>query len=204
MVKKMSETLARKQGVTESEADDCVAGIQKGVGRMESLIADLLEYSRVAAEQNRYPHQPVSLDGPLAEALWSLQTAIKESGAEVAYAALPSVVADPRLIYQAFQNLIGNAIKYRGERRPLIQIAAKRQLDDWLISVSDNGIGIPMKYAERIFGVFQRLHSSDEYPGTGIGLAIVKRIIERHNGHIWVESEVGVGSTFFFTLPAAE
>jgi light-regulated signal transduction histidine kinase (bacteriophytochrome) len=171
---------------------------------MENLIADLLEYSRVASVHNLRPHQPISLDGPLAEALWSLQTSIKEAGAEIVHPSLPLVIGDPRLICQAFQNLIGNAIKYRGPHAPKIRIAARRQDDDWLISVSDNGIGIAMQYSERIFGAFQRLHSSDEYPGTGIGLAIVKRIIERHNGRIWVESEPGAGSTFYFTLPAAE
>jgi light-regulated signal transduction histidine kinase (bacteriophytochrome) len=114
---------------------------------------------------------------------------------------LPEVMADPIQLSQLLQNLIGNAIKFRGENKPLIHISAKRKKKEWVITVSDNGIGIPAEYTEKIFEMFQRLHNKKEYPGTGIGLATCKKIVERHGGRIWVESNPGRGSTFYFTLP---
>jgi two-component system, chemotaxis family, sensor kinase Cph1 len=127
--------------------------------------------------------------------------AIKESGAVVTSGVLPTVRADPLLLRLVFQNLIGNAIKFRNERPPAIHIDAKQEKAAWVFSVRDNGIGIEPQYSERIFEVFQRLHSRSEYPGTGIGLAICKKIVERHGGHIWVTSEPGKGATFCFTIP---
>jgi light-regulated signal transduction histidine kinase (bacteriophytochrome) len=127
--------------------------------------------------------------------------AIAESGAIVAHDDLPQIMADSAQLVRLFQNLIGNAIKFRGKKKPKIYISARREGHDWLFSVRDNGIGIEPAYAERIFVVFQRLHTREEYPGTGIGLSVCKKIVERHGGHIWVESEPGHGSTFYFTVP---
>jgi chemotaxis family two-component system sensor kinase Cph1 len=139
----------------------------------------------------------------LAAALANLEIALRESGARVSHDPLPRVMGDLVQLSQLFQNLIGNALKFRGEHPPAIHIGAKRQNTEWVFSVRDNGIGIEPQYYKRIFQIFQRLHSRNEYPGTGIGLAICKRIIERHDGRIWVESRFGKGTTFFFTLSEA-
>jgi light-regulated signal transduction histidine kinase (bacteriophytochrome) len=138
----------------------------------------------------------------LQEALKSLEPAIRESAGQVRAKTLPSVKASGTHLQLVFQNLVGNALKYRSpERPPVVQIEAQRQDGSCLFSVRDNGIGIESQYAERIFGVFKRLHTTDQYPGTGIGLAICKRIVERYHGRIWVESRPGEGSDFYFTLP---
>jgi light-regulated signal transduction histidine kinase (bacteriophytochrome) len=129
---------------------------------------------------------------------------IEESRATVTHDDLPHIMADSAQLVRVFQNLIGNAIKFRGREKPKIHISARREDQGWLFSVRDNGIGIEPESAERIFVVFQRLHSREEYPGTGIGLAVCKKIVERHGGHIWVESEPGNGSTFYFTIPDRE
>jgi signal transduction histidine kinase len=137
--------------------------------------------------------------------LWILHAAIQESGAEIVNCApLPKVIADPRMISRIFQNLIGNAIKFRSEDRPLVRISGKREGEMCVVAVSDNGIGMPMEYAQFVFEAFRRLHPQSQYPGSGLGLAGVKRIVELHNGRVWVESAPGSGSTFFFTLPSAE
>jgi light-regulated signal transduction histidine kinase (bacteriophytochrome) len=132
----------------------------------------------------------------------NLRVAIGESGASVVAGPMPTIQADPAQLTQLYQNLVSNSLKFRGESQPRIEIAAERRGSDWLFSVRDNGIGMEPQYRERIFLIFQRLHGRGEYSGTGIGLAICKRIVERHGGHIWVESRPGEGSTFFFTLPA--
>ena len=138
----------------------------------------------------------------LDEALSSLTVAIEESGAAVTSDALPTVMADASQLAQVFQNLIGNALKFRAEgRRPEIRVTARREADEWVFAVADNGIGIEPQYFERIFRMFQRLHTRARYPGTGIGLAICKKIVERHGGRIWLESRPEGGTTFFFTLP---
>jgi Bacteriophytochrome (light-regulated signal transduction histidine kinase) len=170
-----------------------------GAKRMQSLINGLLEYSRVSTRGNI----PVLTDANAAldEALARLQTSIKESNAKIAAEDLPKVYFDGVQLSQLFQNLIGNALKFRGEQAPLVRIGAIRVESGWQFSVADNGIGIEEQYARKIFLIFQRLHGREKYPGTGIGLAICKRIIERHNGKIWVGPAPGGGSTFYFTIP---
>ncbi|MBL8214753.1 MAG: PAS domain-containing protein [Bryobacterales bacterium] len=175
--------------------------IGTGATRMETLISDLLTYTR--ATQLEGPTGHAAASEALRFALDGLSKAIAESGASIQLGALPSLPVHRTHLQLLFQNLVGNAIKYRRDGEPLaIRLAATRQSQGWLFSVEDNGIGIEPAYHERIFGIFKRLHSSSKYPGTGIGLAICQRIVERYNGRIWVTSEPGKGSTFYFTLPA--
>lgn len=173
-----------------------------GAARMENLINDLLAYSRVGTRGQ--PFATTDIEDVLAQALNNLQIAIEESGARVTHDPLPSLPADATQLIALFQNLIGNGVKFHTEGQPLVHIRAERDGEEWRFSVRDNGIGIEPEYHERIFVIFQRLHGRNDYPGTGIGLAVCKRIVERHNGRIWVESRVGGGSTFFFTLPAIQ
>jgi len=170
-------------------------------GRMQQLITDLLAYSRI--ERTAMEAVPVDTAIIVKQALMNLHAAIEESEAKITVEDLPKIEADPGQMSQLFQNLIGNAIKYKGSKRPEIVVSSTRQGDQWLFSIKDNGIGFDMKFAERIFEPFQRLHAGGKYPGTGIGLAICKKIVERLNGKIWVESQYGddAGSTFFFTVP---
>ncbi len=172
-----------------------------GAERMKNLIRALLEYSRIGTKAA--PHEPVPLDDVLSDVLSVLQVAIQETGATVTYDPLPEVPCDRIQISQLLQNLIGNALKFCRDRPPEIHISATRQSKQrkWTFSVRDNGIGIDAAHLDRIFVIFQRLHSREAYPGTGIGLALCKRIIERHHGKIWVESEPGNGTVFHFTLP---
>jgi chemotaxis family two-component system sensor kinase Cph1 len=163
------------------------------------MIRDLLAYSRVGTRAQ--PFVEVDGEAALNLALANLSTAVHESGAVITHDPLPSLMADPTQLAQLLQNLIGNGIKFRGGRPPEIHVGAQRQEDSWLFSVRDNGIGIEPQYLDRIFVIFQRLHTRTEYPGTGIGLAICKRIVERHGGKISVESEPGKGTTFFFSIP---
>ena len=165
---------------------------------MQSLIRNLLDYARVDTRSMDF--EQIDATVILNQALASLNALLDESGAVVNYDTLPEVTADPVLLSQVFQNLIGNAIKFRGEEPPRINLSAKKEERKWLFSVSDNGIGIPHEQTDRIFEVFQRSHDKSKYQGTGIGLAICKKIIEHHGGRIWVESEPGKGSTFFFTI----
>jgi PAS domain S-box-containing protein len=170
-----------------------------GAKRMEALVRDLLTLSRVQTRAK--PFQPVDCKDVLKDALADLQVAIREAGAILSHDAMPTVTADPTQLAQLFQNLLANAIKFRGAPTARVHIGAKREANRWVFSIQDNGIGIDPQYFERIFVVFQRLHSKDEYPGTGIGLALSRKIVERHRGTIWVESEPGKGTTFFFTIP---
>lgn len=189
----------RYEGKLDEKADSYILSAVDGVSRMQALINGLLEYSRVGTKGDA--PEPVRADEALNEALANLQVPIQQSGASIASAPLPTVLADGAQLTHVFQNLIGNAIKFRSERRPEIQVGSRQQDGSWLFWVRDNGIGIESRYAERIFMIFQRLHTRNKYPGTGIGLAICKRIVERHGGKIWVESEPDQGSTFYFTLP---
>jgi signal transduction histidine kinase len=192
----------RYKGQLDTTADEFIEFIVDGVKRMHVLIKDLLEYSQIGAKEIHW--KPMESELAVTQALANLKTAVEESSAIVTYKALPRIVGDPAQMSSLFQNLIGNAIKYRKEETPKIHISAEREGDRWLFSVNDNGIGIDPNNSDRIFVVFQRLHTREEYEGTGIGLAICKKIVERHNGDIWMESEPGKGSTFYFTIPDQE
>ena len=183
----------------DARATKCIAGITEGAKRMQALIEDVLAYAQVGAQGP--PPEPIACAVVVERAVANLHAAIEERGALVTHGALPTVVADAMQLSQVFQNLIGNAIKYCRET-PRVTIAAQREGAEWLFSVRDNGIGMDAAEAERIFDIFQRAHAAAEYPGTGIGLAICKKIIERHSGRIWAESCLGQGTTFKFTLPA--
>jgi two-component system sensor histidine kinase/response regulator len=170
-----------------------------GAKRMQALINDMLAFSRVNTKAR--PFEPTDIAATVATARMQLQVAIEESAAHVSAGELPVVWGDPIQLLQLFQNLIANAIKFRGDEAPRVHVAAQTEGDGWTFSVSDNGIGIAPEYFERIFALFQRLHGRRQYPGTGIGLALCKRIAERHGGHIWVESTPGQGSVFRVSLP---
>jgi len=189
----------RYQGKLDSNADDFINFAVDGTMRMWKLINDLLAYSRVGTRGHTF--EPINCETILQEALDNLKVTLEESGAVVTHDSLPTVMADSLQLGQLFQNLIGNAIKFRGDERPRIHISASRNDSGWTFSVRDNGIGIAPEFTERIFIIFQRLHGPQQYPGTGIGLAVCKKIVERHGGRIWAESEVGKGATFYFTLP---
>ncbi len=182
----------------DSQANKFIGNIVQGCTRMQTLIDDLLEYSRVGRSQK--PFKPSNCNQVVEQALANLQAVIRDTQAVVSYGELPVVNGDISQLVQLFQNLVGNAIKYRQDAPPAVCISACKQQDSWLFSVSDNGIGIAAQHQERIFQIFQRLHTQKEYSGTGIGLAICQKIVERHGGRIWVESESGQGSTFHFTI----
>ena len=184
----------------DQDANEFINFAVEGAKRMQSLINDLLLYSRVGTKGK--PMVATDLEQVLADALANLVIAIEETGAEITHDPLPKVNGDDVQLLQLLQNLIGNALKFRRDDPVRIHIGAQREDDRWLISVSDNGIGIEPQYAERIFLIFQRLHTRAQYPGTGIGLSVCKKIVERHGGHIWVEPGPIHGSVFKFTLPA--
>ncbi|HZD44346.1 MAG TPA: ATP-binding protein, partial [Methanomicrobiales archaeon] len=192
----------RYRGAIDSEADEYIDFIVEAGKRMQHLINDLLEYSRVTTRGGVF--METDSCEILEETLSNLRSMIVESGSRITHDPLPVVMVDPPQLRQVFQNLIANAIKYRSESPPSIHVSAERTHGMWKFSVRDNGIGIEPQYFQKIFVIFQRLHGRDKYEGTGIGLALVKRIIERHGGSIWVESDIGRGSTFYFTLPALE
>jgi PAS domain S-box-containing protein len=195
-----SQMLARRyQGKLDPEADEFIGYIVGSAMRMVDLVNDLLEFSRVTSRGK--PPLPTSCDEVVEEILHNLYFQIQESNAVITLDSLPVVSADPAQLSMVFQNLIGNAIKFRRNDPPAIHISSEKVDGMWRFAVTDNGIGIDPAFNERIFEIFQRLHTRDKYPGTGIGLAIVKKIIERHGGKIWVASEPGKGSTFYFTLP---
>lgn len=170
-----------------------------GARRMGEMVQDLLDYSRVGSRGA--PFEPTDLNAALDQALADMKVAVEEAGARVTRDDLPTVSADASQMRQLFQNLLGNAVKFRGAEPPAVHVGAERRDGEWRIAVRDNGIGLAPQFRERIFGVFQRLHGPGEYPGTGIGLAICERIVTRHGGRIWAESEPGRGATFYFTLP---
>jgi len=183
----------------DSDASEFIAYAVEGAARMQRLINDLLTYSRVGTRGR--PFEAADSGHALGQAIANLQQTIEENEAVVFNEDMPPVHGDEIQLTQLFQNLIENAIKFRGPEKPYIHISAKKIEAGWIFSVRDNGIGIDPQFKERIFQIFQRLHTADKYPGTGIGLAICKRIVERHGGRIWVESEPGKGATFYFTLP---
>ncbi|WP_243369829.1 ATP-binding protein [Geotalea sp. SG265] len=185
----------------DEKADAYIDFAVDGGIRMQKLIEGLLAYSRFSRGGE---FRPVEMNGVFAAAVANLDTVIGESSATVTRDELPTVNGDEIQLQQLLQNLISNAVKYRDrEKKPAVHVSAERQQDQWMISVRDNGIGIDPDHFDRIFQIFQRLHSSEEYPGTGIGLASCKKIVERHEGRIWVQSKPGEGSVFFFTLPTA-
>ncbi len=189
----------RYEGQLDARAEEFIAHAVDGARRMQTLINDLLAYSRISTRAT--PFAPTDCEVVLNEALANLGVAIKESGAVVTRGALPSIRADATQLAQLFQNLIGNALKFRGERPCSIHVCAVLKEAAWEFSVADNGIGVDPQFFERVFLVFQRLQTQKNYHGTGIGLAICKRVVERHGGHIWVESIPGQGATFCFTIP---
>jgi len=190
----------RYQGKLGPEADEFIYYAVDGAVRMQAFIEGLLSYSRVSTRGR--PFDAVDCTAVLAQVLDDLQFVVEDSGAAVTCDPLPEVVGDRLQLGQLLQNLVGNALKFRGEEAPRIHVSAEAQAPIWIFSVHDNGIGIEPENADRVFAIFQRLNATDEYPGTGIGLAICKKIVERNGGNIWVESEAGHGATFFFTLPA--
>ncbi len=189
----------RYKGKLDADADDFINYAVDGSERMKTLITDLLTFSRVTTRGQ--PFVMTNAAEVLDLILKNLTVTIEETGAIITTESLPVVMVDATQLGQVFQNLIGNAIKFHGEQRPAIHLGVKEANDAWQFSVKDNGIGIEPQYFDRLFKVFQRLNPKDQYPGTGIGLAVCKRIVERHGGKIWVESELGMGSTFYFTLP---
>ena len=202
MVASFTQLLARRYcGQLDDDAKKFIAYAVEGATRMQQLIEDLLAFSRV--ESKGRPLESAATGKLLDAAVRNLQTAIEESRAEITHGELPTVPADSSQLIQLFQNLVGNAIKFhRPGEPPRIRVSARNLGQEWQFSVADNGIGVDPRFANRIFVIFQRLHAREQYPGTGIGLAICKRIVERHGGRIWVESTPGVGATFHFTLAA--
>ncbi|MBU0508829.1 PAS domain S-box protein, partial [bacterium] len=203
MMSSYAELLKRRyEGQLDRDADDYVGYIVEGADRMQQLIRDLLAYSRMDVRGKRF--EKIDCAKILEAVLENLQLVIEENQAVITHDSLPLAHGDKTQVVQLFQNLIGNAIKFRGQDAPRIHVGCADKNAHWEFSVSDNGIGIEAEYFDRIFVVFRRLHKRDEYPGTGIGLAICKKIVERHGGRIWVESQPGEGTTFRFNLPKSQ
>jgi light-regulated signal transduction histidine kinase (bacteriophytochrome) len=200
MVASYTQLLGKRyKGRLDADADDFISYAVEGTLRMQQLIQDLLAYSQVVRQSEHVA--PVDFEAVVTSALANLRSAIGEHQAVVTQDPLPTISGDERLLVQLFQNLLGNAIKFRGEAPPKIHILAQRKETEWMFGVRDNGIGLDPQYAGQIFVLFQRLHTRDDYPGNGIGLTLCKKIVERHGGRIWVDSQLGHGSTFYFTLP---
>lgn len=183
----------------DAQANDWLQRTVESIKHLQTLIRDLLEYSRVDTQAGRF--EPVTFREVFDRTVALLDASIREVDAVVSCGTLPTIVGDSSQLVHLMLNLIGNGLKYRSTDRPLIQVSAQRRDEEWLFAVRDNGIGIAQRHQERIFEIFQRLHDQREYPGTGIGLAICRRVVHRHGGKIWVESEAGQGSIFYFTLP---
>ena len=199
MVSSYTQLLARRyKGKLDADADEFIAFAVDGANRMQRLIQDLLAYSRVNTGGRQF--EPTAMETVLKAALDNLTNAVKESHGIITHDPLPAVMGDDKQLAQLFQNLLSNAVKFGGAQPPRIHISAKQADGEWLFSVRDHGIGIDPQYGDRIFVIFQRLHTREQFPGTGIGLAICKKIVERHGGRIWVESELGKGATFYFTM----
>ena len=192
----------RYKGNIDEKADEYIGFTIESVTRMDALLTDLLEFSRLGGKPKKM--KPMNCAVALEKAIYNLHSMIEKSKAKITYDTLPTVPGDESQITRLFQNLITNSIKFRSEKEPGIHISAKQKGDQWVFSVRDNGIGIDAEFFDRIFVVFQRLHTRQEYPGTGMGLAMCKKIVKLHGGRIWVESEPGKGATFYFTLPVME
>lgn len=192
---------ARYKNKLDDEANQFIHFATEGALRSQSLINDLLEYSRVRSQEKTFA--PVDTEEAVNTAISNLAINVQETGAEIVCGELPEVMGEKTKLVQLFQNLLSNALKFRRAAKPRVEIRAKQESGSWIFSIKDNGIGIDSKYHDRIFVIFQRLHTRKEYAGTGIGLAICKKIVEQHRGRIWVESEPGSGTTFYFSLPAA-
>jgi PAS domain S-box-containing protein len=202
MVAGYTQLLRRRYaGKLDHDADEFIDFAVDGATRMQALINGLLTYARVGARALEL--QVLDAGQVVDQVVADLGAAIQDSAATVTHDALPTVLADPTQLHQLFQNLIANAIKFRGGSPPTVHVSARLERDEWIFSVRDNGIGIDAPYLERIFTIFQRLHSRSEYPGTGIGLAVCKKVVERLGGRIWVESQPGQGTTFSFTVPVS-
>jgi PAS domain S-box-containing protein len=200
MVSSFTQLLERRyKSKLDDDADDYIGYIVEGAKRMKDLIDDLLTFSRLNKETMTF--DVVLMDIALDDVLLNLKAYIKENNAEIIYDKLPTIECDRVQIQQLLQNLLTNAIKFHGDKPPLIRISAQELENEWIFSITDNGIGIDLRHQEQIFSIFKRLHTRKEYEGTGIGLSICKRIVERHGGQIWVESEPEEGSTFYFTIP---
>lgn len=200
MIAAYTQLLAeRYRGKLDEKADRYIHYAVDGATRMQALIDDLLTFSRVGRQGLAL--QNADCNAAVETACKNLENAIRESGGQVEHDRLPVIVADGRLLIQLFQNLISNSIKFRGSEPPRIRISAEKQKQEWSFAIADNGIGIAPQHAQGIFGIFKRLHTHEEYPGSGIGLSICKKIVEQHGGRIWVESAPGQGATFKFVLP---
>lgn len=203
MIASYTQLIAQRyRGKLDADADEFIGYAVDGATRMQAIINDLLKLSRVGTHHVQFNR--MNAQHALDRALANLRLIIEESGASVVCDPLPELDADASQLTQLFQNLIVNAIKFRSGDAPRIQIGAQQQGEEWMFHVRDNGIGIAPEHSERIFLMFQRLHGKKEYPGTGIGLTICKKIVEHHGGRIWVESEQGKGSTFHFSIPVAQ
>jgi PAS domain S-box-containing protein len=189
----------RYKGKLDQDADEFIYYAVDGAERMQKLISDLLTYSRITSKSGEF--ELVNLETVLDKSILNLTVSIDETNARITYDSLPTIMIDPSQFTQLFQNLIGNAIKFRREDTPEIHVKVEDNDDEWIFQVIDNGIGIDSKHKDLIFKIFQRLHEKEKYPGTGIGLSVCQKIVERHRGEIWVESELDTGSKFCFTIP---
>ncbi len=200
MMTSFSQSLEKRyKDKLDSTANEYIHFIVDGAARMQKLIDDILLYSRVTTRA--LPFEPVEMNGVVQDALVNLRASIEETKAVITCDPLPTIQADPSQMVQVMQNLIGNAIKFHNEEPPVVHISANQEDKEWIFSVKDNGIGMDPELFGRLFNLFQRLHPPDKYPGTGVGLAVTKKIVQRHGGRIWVESQPGKGSTFYFGIP---
>jgi light-regulated signal transduction histidine kinase (bacteriophytochrome) len=203
MVSSYVQLLARRyRGKLDPDADEFISFAVEGSTRMQRLINDLLTYSRVGRRARDFA--PVNMTRVIEAAKQNLTAAIAESAAAITADPLPDVIGDESQLTQLLQNLIGNAIKFRRDETPRVHVSARREAGEVVFAVRDNGIGIEPRYFDRVFVIFQRLNPREQYPGTGIGLALSKKIVERHGGRIWLESQPGEGSTIYFSIPLTQ
>lgn len=198
-VTSFSQLLQRRYQDIGTEAREFIGFIVDGAARMQNMMDGLLAYARAAAA--RKPCEPTSMESVLGDVMANLKAATDECKAEITHDPLPTIEAEPTQMTHVMQNLIGNAVKFRGEAIPRIHVSARQQTAEWVFSVKDNGIGIDPSLFDSLFVLFRRLQPVDKYPGAGVGLAIVKKLVQRHGGRVWVESQPGKGSTFYFSIP---